>query len=90
MVHIAAQSLDPAAKPLLDGVLAQQVVILVGTIKEKQGIGAVSYTHLDVYKRQAEETDKIELMTYGSFLKKAGSYYISYKETETRYQQPDD
>ena len=31
----------------------------------------------------AEETDKIELMTYGSFLKKAGSYYISYKETET-------
>ena len=25
----------------------------------------------------AEETDKIELMTYGSFLKKAGSYYIS-------------
>ena len=30
-----------------------------------------------------EETDKIELMTYGSFLKKAGSYYISYKETET-------
>ena len=26
----------------------------------------------------AEETDKIELMTYGSFLKKAGSYYISY------------
>ena len=36
MVHIAAQSLDPAAKPLLDGVLAQQVVILVGTIKEKQ------------------------------------------------------
>ena len=30
----------------------------------------------------AEETDKIELMTYGSFLKKAGSYYISYKETE--------
>jgi len=31
----------------------------------------------------AEETDKIELMTYGSFLKKAGSYYISYKETQT-------
>ena len=31
----------------------------------------------------AEETDKIELMTYGNFLKKAGSYYISYKETET-------
>ena len=28
----------------------------------------------------AEETDKIELMTYGSFLKKAGSYYISYKD----------
>lgn len=31
----------------------------------------------------AEETEKIELMTYGSFLKKAGSYYITYKETET-------
>ena len=42
MVHIAAQSLDPAAKPLLDGVLAQQVVILVGTIKEKQGIRALA------------------------------------------------
>ena len=42
MVHIAAQSLDPAAKPLLDGVLGQQVVILVGTIKEKQGVGALA------------------------------------------------
>ena len=42
MVHIAAQSLDPAAKTLLDGVLGQQVVILVGTIKEKQGIGALA------------------------------------------------
>ena len=27
----------------------------------------------------AEETDKIELMTRGSFTKKNGSYYISYK-----------
>ena len=32
---------------------------------------------------RVDEDDRIELMTYGSFLKKAGSYYISYKETET-------
>ena len=30
-----------------------------------------------------EDRDHIELMTRGSFTKKNGSYYISYKETQT-------
>ncbi len=30
-----------------------------------------------------EEQDKIELMTRGSLVKKGGSFYISYKETQT-------
>ena len=30
-----------------------------------------------------EEADRIELMTRGSLVKKGGSYYISYKETQT-------
>ena len=29
------------------------------------------------------EDDRIELMTYGSFVKKGDTYYITYKETET-------
>ena len=32
---------------------------------------------------RAEDRDHIELMTRGSFTKKNGSYYISYKETQT-------
>ena len=31
----------------------------------------------------ADEEDRIEIMTYGSFLKKGDSYYITYKETQT-------
>ena len=31
----------------------------------------------------AEEEDRIEIMTYGSFQKKGESYYITYKETQT-------
>ena len=30
-----------------------------------------------------EEEDRIEIMTYGSFLKKGDTYYITYKETQT-------
>ena len=30
-----------------------------------------------------EEEDRIEIMTYGSFLKKGNTYYITYKETQT-------
>ena len=30
-----------------------------------------------------EEDDLIEIMTYGSFLKKGDTYYITYKETQT-------
>ena len=30
-----------------------------------------------------EEEDRIEIMTYGSFLKKGDTYYIPYKETQT-------
>ena len=31
----------------------------------------------------AEEEDRIEIMTYGSFQKRGESYYITYKETQT-------
>ena len=31
----------------------------------------------------AEEEDRIEIMTYGGFVKKGDSYYITYRETET-------
>ena len=31
----------------------------------------------------AEEEERIEIMTYGTFVKKGGSYYITYKETQT-------
>ena len=31
----------------------------------------------------SEEEERIEIMTYGTFVKKGGSYYISYKETQT-------
>ena len=30
-----------------------------------------------------EEEERIEIMTYGTFVKKGGSYYITYKETQT-------
>ena len=30
-----------------------------------------------------EEDDRIEIMTYGGFVKKGDTYYITYKETET-------
>ena len=30
-----------------------------------------------------DEDDRIELMTYGSFVKKGDTYYITYKETQT-------
>ena len=29
------------------------------------------------------EEERIEIMTYGTFVKKGGSYYITYKETQT-------
>ena len=32
---------------------------------------------------RVDEDDRIELMTYGSFVKKGDTYYITYKETET-------
>lgn len=32
---------------------------------------------------RVEEGDRIELMTYGSFVKKGDTYYITYKETQT-------
>ena len=31
----------------------------------------------------SEEEERIEIMTYGTFVKKGGSYYITYKETQT-------
>ena len=31
----------------------------------------------------SEEEERIEIMTYGTFVKKSGSYYITYKETQT-------
>ena len=31
----------------------------------------------------SEEEERIEIMTYGTFVKKGGSYYITYKETKT-------
>lgn len=31
----------------------------------------------------ADEEDRIEIMTYGSFVKKGDSYYITYQETQT-------
>ena len=32
---------------------------------------------------QRGDTDTVELMTRGQFVQKGGSYYITYKETET-------
>ena len=32
---------------------------------------------------RVDEDDRIELMTYGSFVKKGDTYYTTYKETET-------
>ena len=52
MIHIAAQCLHFAAKQFHRGVLGQQVIVFVGAVQKQQGVGAVSYTHLDVYKRQ--------------------------------------
>ena len=31
----------------------------------------------------SEEEERIEIMTYGTFVKKGGSYYSTYKETQT-------
>ena len=37
---------------------------------------------IDGRMEQAGETDSVELMTRGSFVRKGSSYYITYKETE--------
>ena len=39
------------------------------------------YDHME--RIPAEESERIEIMTYGNFLKKGDSYYITYKETQT-------